>query len=77
MGALRRRGQGPRGPVFFPQMLHILEVFLRARGYSYLKMDGSTTIASRQPLITRYNQVPGLAVRSWILHGHLCCRPRP
>ncbi|XP_013004063.1 DNA excision repair protein ERCC-6 isoform X2 [Cavia porcellus] len=38
------------------QMLHILEVFLRARGYSYLKMDGSTTIASRQPLITRYNQ---------------------
>ncbi|XP_023563023.1 DNA excision repair protein ERCC-6 [Octodon degus] len=38
------------------QMLHILEVFLRAQRYSYLKMDGSTTIASRQPLITRYNE---------------------
>ncbi|XP_078007035.1 DNA excision repair protein ERCC-6 isoform X3 [Phascolarctos cinereus] len=38
------------------QMLHLLEVFLRAREYSYLKMDGTTTIASRQPLITRYNE---------------------
>ncbi|XP_005412626.1 PREDICTED: DNA excision repair protein ERCC-6 [Chinchilla lanigera] len=38
------------------QMLHILEVFLRAQRYSYLKMDGSTTIASRQPLIARYNE---------------------
>ncbi|XP_045423793.1 DNA excision repair protein ERCC-6 isoform X1 [Lemur catta] len=38
------------------QMLHILEVFLRAQKYSYLKMDGTTTIASRQPLITRYNE---------------------
>nr|XP_048276833.1 DNA excision repair protein ERCC-6 isoform X1 [Myodes glareolus]XP_048276834.1 DNA excision repair protein ERCC-6 isoform X1 [Myodes glareolus]XP_048276835.1 DNA excision repair protein ERCC-6 isoform X1 [Myodes glareolus]XP_048276836.1 DNA excision repair protein ERCC-6 isoform X1 [Myodes glareolus]XP_048276837.1 DNA excision repair protein ERCC-6 isoform X1 [Myodes glareolus]XP_048276838.1 DNA excision repair protein ERCC-6 isoform X1 [Myodes glareolus]XP_048276839.1 DNA excision repair len=38
------------------QMLHILEVFLRAHKYSYLKMDGTTTIASRQPLITKYNE---------------------
>ncbi|XP_001366076.2 DNA excision repair protein ERCC-6 isoform X1 [Monodelphis domestica] len=38
------------------QMLHLLEVFLRTRDYSYLKMDGTTTIASRQPLITRYNE---------------------
>uniref|UniRef100_A0A5F9CXN8 DNA excision repair protein ERCC-6 n=1 Tax=Oryctolagus cuniculus TaxID=9986 RepID=A0A5F9CXN8_RABIT len=38
------------------QMLHILEVFLRAQKYTYLKMDGTTTIASRQPLITRYNE---------------------
>lgn len=38
-------------------MLHILEVFLRAHKYSYLKMDGTTTIASRQPLITKYNEV--------------------
>ncbi|XP_023597869.1 DNA excision repair protein ERCC-6 isoform X2 [Trichechus manatus latirostris] len=38
------------------QMLDILEVFLRARKYSYVKMDGTTTIASRQPLITRYNE---------------------
>ncbi|KAM5320816.1 DNA excision repair protein ERCC-6 isoform 4-T5 [Glossophaga mutica] len=38
------------------QMLDLLEVFLRARKYSYLKMDGTTTIASRQPLITRFNE---------------------
>ncbi|XP_032347568.1 DNA excision repair protein ERCC-6 isoform X1 [Camelus ferus] len=38
------------------QMLDILEVFLRARKYSYLKMDGTTAIASRQPLIARYNE---------------------
>ncbi|XP_014589254.2 DNA excision repair protein ERCC-6 isoform X1 [Equus caballus] len=38
------------------QMLDILEVFLRAQKYSYLKMDGTTTVASRQPLITRYNE---------------------
>ncbi|XP_053440248.1 DNA excision repair protein ERCC-6 [Nycticebus coucang] len=38
------------------QMLDIFEVFLRAQKYSYLKMDGTTTIASRQPLITRYNE---------------------
>ncbi|XP_055986398.1 DNA excision repair protein ERCC-6 [Sorex fumeus] len=38
------------------QMLNILEVFLRAQNYSYLKMDGTSTIASRQPLITRYNE---------------------
>ncbi|ETE58895.1 DNA excision repair protein ERCC-6 [Ophiophagus hannah] len=38
------------------QMLHILEVFLKQRSYSYLKMDGTTTVASRQPLIARFNE---------------------
>ncbi|NXD75477.1 ERCC6 protein, partial [Halcyon senegalensis] len=38
------------------QMLQILEVFVRDKNYSYLRMDGTTTIASRQPLITRYNE---------------------
>ncbi|XP_008289607.1 DNA excision repair protein ERCC-6 [Stegastes partitus] len=38
------------------QMLDILEVFVRENDYSYLKMDGTTTIASRQPLIARYNE---------------------
>ncbi|XP_037638840.1 DNA excision repair protein ERCC-6 isoform X2 [Sebastes umbrosus] len=37
------------------QMLHILEVFLMENNYTYLKMDGTTAIASRQPLIARYN----------------------
>ncbi|XP_051897601.1 DNA excision repair protein ERCC-6 [Pristis pectinata] len=38
------------------QMLDILELFIRNLGYSYLKMDGSTTIASRQPLISKFNE---------------------
>nr|XP_009933983.1 PREDICTED: DNA excision repair protein ERCC-6 [Opisthocomus hoazin] len=38
------------------QMLQILEVFVRDRNYSYLRMDGTTAVASRQPLITRYNE---------------------
>ncbi|XP_056616770.1 DNA excision repair protein ERCC-6 [Triplophysa dalaica] len=38
------------------QMLEILEVFVKENGYSYYKMDGTTTIASRQPLINQYNQ---------------------
>ncbi|XP_056148387.1 DNA excision repair protein ERCC-6 isoform X2 [Lampris incognitus] len=38
------------------QMLEILEVFVRENNYSYLKMDGTTTIASRQPLIARFNE---------------------
>uniref|UniRef100_A0A671YHE4 DNA excision repair protein ERCC-6 n=1 Tax=Sparus aurata TaxID=8175 RepID=A0A671YHE4_SPAAU len=38
------------------QMLHILEVFVTENNYSYLKMDGTTAIASRQPLIARYNE---------------------
>ncbi|XP_053165125.1 DNA excision repair protein ERCC-6 isoform X2 [Hemicordylus capensis] len=38
------------------QMLHILEAFLRKESYSYLKMDGTTAVASRQPLIARYNE---------------------
>ncbi|XP_054428344.1 DNA excision repair protein ERCC-6 isoform X2 [Pteronotus mesoamericanus] len=44
------------------QMLDLLEVFLRAQKYSYLKMDGTTTIASRQPLITRFNEDPSIFV---------------
>ncbi|XP_069467255.1 DNA excision repair protein ERCC-6 [Ambystoma mexicanum] len=38
------------------QMLQILEFFLSDRHYSYVKMDGTTTVASRQPLIARFNQ---------------------
>lgn len=38
------------------QMLEILEVFVRENGFSYLKMDGTTTIGSRQPLIAQFNQ---------------------
>ncbi|KAI4813286.1 hypothetical protein KUCAC02_024620, partial [Chaenocephalus aceratus] len=32
------------------------QVFVTENNYSYLKMDGTTPIASRQPLIARYNE---------------------
>jgi DNA excision repair protein ERCC-6 len=42
---------------FFFQMLCILEAFVQKQGYKYLKLDGGTAVASRQPLITRFNEV--------------------
>jgi DNA excision repair protein ERCC-6 len=44
------------------QMLVILEHFVSDKGYSYLKMDGTTPIASRQPLIDRFNSSPDVFV---------------
>lgn len=38
-------------------MISIFQDFLEQQGYKYLKMDGSTAISSRQPLINRFNQV--------------------
>ncbi|XP_069836925.1 DNA excision repair protein ERCC-6 [Dendropsophus ebraccatus] len=38
------------------QMLQILEAFVLRIGYTYLKMDGTTTVASRQPLIAQFNE---------------------
>ncbi|KAL8186659.1 UNVERIFIED_CONTAM: hypothetical protein K2H54_003756 [Gekko kuhli] len=40
----------------YPRMLHILEAFLKQKSYSYLKMDGTTAVGSRQPLVARYNE---------------------
>ncbi|PNF23188.1 hypothetical protein B7P43_G02730 [Cryptotermes secundus] len=39
------------------QMLCILEAFVQKQGYKYLRLDGGTGVASRQPLITRFNEV--------------------
>lgn len=39
------------------QMLCILEDFVQKQGYKYLKLDGTTVIGSRQPIINRFNQV--------------------
>lgn len=38
-------------------MLLIIEKFVNDRGYRYLKMDGGTSIAARQPMITKFNEV--------------------
>lgn len=38
-------------------MLDILELFVRSCKYTYLKMDGTTYIGSRQPLIDKFNSV--------------------
>ncbi|CAF3418965.1 unnamed protein product [Rotaria socialis] len=37
------------------QMLNILEGFLMKHNYSYLTMDGTTSIASRQGLVSKFN----------------------
>jgi DNA excision repair protein ERCC-6 len=39
------------------QMLCILENFVKQNKYKYLRLDGSTSIGSRQPLITKFNEV--------------------
>ena len=39
------------------QMMEILERFVASRGYIYMRMDGQTSIASRQPMINTFNQV--------------------
>jgi len=38
-------------------MLDILESFVEKREYSYIRMDGATAIAARQPLVARFNSV--------------------
>ena len=37
-------------------MLDIIEDFVK-HSYTYMRMDGSTSISSRQPLIQQYNNV--------------------
>lgn len=39
------------------KMLHIIENFIQLQSYEYLKLDGSTCIGSRQPVIRKFNEV--------------------
>ena len=43
-------------------MLNILETMLLCEGYNYLRMDGATSIGSRQRLVQQFNQDPGVDV---------------
>lgn len=38
-------------------MITVFENFLKQNKYKYLKMDGSTAVNSRQPLINKFNEV--------------------
>ncbi|XP_055929962.1 DNA excision repair protein ERCC-6-like isoform X1 [Argiope bruennichi] len=37
------------------QMLQIFEIFVKSKNYTYMKMDGSTSISSRQPAVEKFN----------------------
>lgn len=43
-------------------MLDILESFVREQNYSYLRLDGTTNIGSRQPMIEKYNNSPEIFI---------------
>lgn len=51
--------QGHRVLIFTQsrKMLLILEAFVSSQNYNYIKIDGSTNISRRQPLIQEYNSV--------------------
>uniref|UniRef100_A0A0L8IDH8 DNA excision repair protein ERCC-6 n=2 Tax=Octopus bimaculoides TaxID=37653 RepID=A0A0L8IDH8_OCTBM len=58
-GLLRLWKQQGHRTLLFSQskvMLDIFEGFCKNNNYSYIRMDGTTAISARQPLITRYNE---------------------
>ena len=42
------------------QMLQVLHKFVLKEGYTFLKMDGGTTIGSRQSMIDKFNSSPDI-----------------
>ncbi|KAB7505761.1 DNA excision repair protein ERCC-6 [Armadillidium nasatum] len=44
------------------QMLCILEKFLTDESYEYLKMDGGTSVGSRQSIIDKFNNTPSIFI---------------
>lgn len=37
-------------------MLDMLETHVRSQNYTYMRLDGTTSIGSRQPMIEKFNQ---------------------
>ncbi|XP_028409911.1 SWI/SNF-related matrix-associated actin-dependent regulator of chromatin subfamily A containing DEAD/H box 1-like [Dendronephthya gigantea] len=46
----------------FVMMMDIVEVYLKKRGYKYLRFDGSTSVNERQGLIDRFNNEPDIFI---------------
>ena len=44
------------------QMLDILEKFVRGEGYNYRRVDGSTSIKTRMPIIDEFNKDPNIFI---------------
>lgn len=38
-------------------MINVFQKFLTSQDYKFLRMDGTTSIGSRQPLINKFNEV--------------------
>ncbi|CAK1552715.1 unnamed protein product [Leptosia nina] len=58
---LRRLRAGGHRVLIFTQMtrvLDVLEAFLSLHGHTYLRLDGSTRVDVRQPLVDRFNSDP-------------------
>jgi len=56
----RLKMEGHRALIFtqMTRMLDILEIFLNLRGYTYLRLDGTTKVERRQMLMERFNKDP-------------------
>ncbi|XP_025425310.1 DNA excision repair protein ERCC-6-like isoform X2 [Sipha flava] len=48
--------QGHRVLLFTQSMLNIFQKFVTEQNYSYLKLEGGTSIGSRQPIINKFNK---------------------
>ena len=62
------RRQGHRVLLFSQtkMMLDIMEQFVVGEGYTYKRMDGTTPISTRQPLINQFNKVILLLKRGFV-----------
>ena len=53
-------------------MLDIMEGFVSSEGYTYRRMDGTTPISTRQPLINQFNKVGGyMHVQKMYMYMHV------